>query len=33
MTKNNRRSLKDALNSLLEGLDATYDEAIERIKA
>jgi hypothetical protein len=33
MTKNDRRSLKDALNSLPEGLDATYDEAIERIKA
>jgi hypothetical protein len=33
MSKTNPRSLKDALNSLLEGLDATYDEAMERIKA
>jgi hypothetical protein len=33
MTKNDRRSLKDALNSLPEGLDATYDGAMERIKA
>jgi ankyrin repeat domain-containing protein 50 len=33
MTKNDRRSLKDALNSLPEGLNATYDGAMERIKA
>jgi ankyrin repeat protein len=33
MTKNDVRSLKDALNSLPEGLSATYDEAMERIKS
>jgi hypothetical protein len=33
MTKNDVRSLKDALNSLPEGLNATYDEAMERIKS
>jgi len=32
-TKNDVRSLKEALNSLPEGLNATYDEAMERIRS
>ena len=32
MTKNDRRGLKDALYSLPEGLYATYDGAMQRIK-
>lgn len=33
MTKNDLRTLKDALKSLPEGLDATYEGAMQRIEA